>query len=247
MDGLLILALETATGCGSVSLTLGGMQTGRLLAECTCQPEISHSRRLLGSVQWSMAAAGVSWDDLDGIGVSIGPGSFTGLRIGMAAAKSIAMAAGKPLIGVPTLDALACTCAGSSDRLLGCLLDARKQEVYAGFYRICADGTPRPLGVPLAISPADLAGRLTEPVLLAGPGAAAYRDFFAGFADVHILPAPFSSLRAATVGFLAGDMLGQGRTMEPATPAPLYVRASEAELNYVRAGNRRGETAGGTG
>ncbi|GBE12850.1 tRNA threonylcarbamoyladenosine biosynthesis protein TsaB [bacterium BMS3Bbin14] len=246
MDGVLILALETATGCGGVSLTLGGMHGGRLLAECTCQPEVSHSRRLLGSVQWIMAAAGVSWNDLDGIGVSLGPGSFTGLRIGMAAAKSIAMAAGKPLVGVPTLDALAFTCTGS-DRLLGCLLDARKQEVYAGFYRIGADGNPRSLGVPMAISPADLAGRITEPVLLAGPGAAVYRELFAGFDSVRILPAPFSALRAATVGFIAGDMLGQGRTMDPATAAPLYVRASEAELNFLKAGGRAGETAGKTG
>ncbi|NOX81151.1 MAG: tRNA (adenosine(37)-N6)-threonylcarbamoyltransferase complex dimerization subunit type 1 TsaB [Deltaproteobacteria bacterium] len=234
MDGVLILALETATGCGGVSLTLGGMHGGgRLLAECTCQPEVSHSRRLLGSVQWIMAAAGVSWSDLDGIGVSLGPGSFTGLRIGMAAAKSIAMAAGKPLVGVPTLDALAFNCTGS-DRLLGCLLDARKQEVYAGFYRIGADGDPRSLGVPMAISPADLAGRLTEPVLLAGPGAAVYRELFAKCDNVRILPAPFSSLRAATVGFMAGDMLGKGRTMDPATAAPLYVRASEAELNFMK-------------
>lgn len=233
MDGFLILALETATGCGGVSLTLGGMHGGRLLAECTCQPEVSRSRRLLGSVQWIMAAAGVGWSDLDGIGVSLGPGSFTGLRIGMAAAKSIAMATGKPLVGVPTLDALAFTCVGS-DRLLGCLLDARKQEVYAGFYRLGADGAPWPLGVPLAISPADLAERFTEPVLLAGPGAAAYRELFAGCDMVRILPATFSSLRAATVGFLAGDMLGKGRTLNPATAAPLYVRASEAELNLLR-------------
>ncbi|MCI5207910.1 MAG: tRNA (adenosine(37)-N6)-threonylcarbamoyltransferase complex dimerization subunit type 1 TsaB, partial [Candidatus Electrothrix sp. ATG2] len=84
-----ILSIETATGCGSVALTKGGITHGKLLAKATAQPEVTHSRRLLGSVDWVMQAAGIDWSDLDGIAVSLGPGSFTGLRIGMAAAKGI--------------------------------------------------------------------------------------------------------------------------------------------------------------
>lgn len=107
MDGLLILALETATPCGSVSLTRGEKDTAVVLAESSSRPDITHSRRLLGTIDWVMHAAGVDWNDLDGVAVSLGPGSFTGLRIGMAAAKAIVMATGLPLVGVPTLDALA--------------------------------------------------------------------------------------------------------------------------------------------
>ena len=109
-DRFLILSIETATGCGSVALTGGGVHNGKLLAEATAQPEVTHSRRLLGSVDWVMQAAGIGWDRLDGVAISLGPGSFTGLRIGMAAAKGIVFAAQKPLIGVQTLDAIALSC-----------------------------------------------------------------------------------------------------------------------------------------
>ena len=109
--------------------------------------------------------ASVVWDDIDGVAVSLGPGSFTGLRIGLAAAKSIALAADKPLIGVPTLDALTLnvTC---PDRLLGCFLDARKKEVYASFYRADEHGIPRPVQEPVAISPRRITAYIDEPVLL---------------------------------------------------------------------------------
>src|SRR5512145_300743 len=104
MAGVLILAIETATGCGSVALTRGVGESGKLLAEYTLQPEVTHSRRLLGSVAAMIAAVGIDWSELDAVAISQGPGSFTGLRIGMAAAKWIAMAAGIPLLAVPTLD-----------------------------------------------------------------------------------------------------------------------------------------------
>jgi tRNA threonylcarbamoyladenosine biosynthesis protein TsaB len=110
VDRPLILSIETATGCGSVSLTRGGVNNGRLLAEAIAQPEITHSRRLLGSVDWIMKAAGIEWSELDGVAISLGPGSFTGLRIGMAAAKGIVFAANVPLLGVQTLDAIALSC-----------------------------------------------------------------------------------------------------------------------------------------
>lgn len=226
----LILAIETATGCGGVSLTRGEGDTGRLLAECTCQPEVSHSRRLLGSVDWVMRAAGVGWADLAGVAVSLGPGSFTGLRIGMAAAKGIAMAAGCPLIGVPTLDALAYSCF-SANELLCCLLDARKQQVYAAFYRFNEQGEPEREGDYLAIEPRRLVERIAEPVILAGPGAALYRDVFAAVKDARLAPPSKLYPRAADVGYLGCRLLAQGAVMDPVTAAPMYVRASEAEIN----------------
>ena len=125
MAGVLILAIETATGCGGVALTRGVGESGKLLAEYTLQPEVTHSRRLLGSVAAMMAATGIDWSELAAVAVSQGPGSFTGLRIGMAAAKGIAMAAGIPLLAVPTLDGLALQTT-TTDLPICCLLDATK-------------------------------------------------------------------------------------------------------------------------
>lgn len=235
MDGFLILAIETATSCGSVSLTTGGIGNFRLLTECIAQPDITHSRRLMGSVKWVMDAAGVNWEDLDGIGVSIGPGSFTGLRIGLAAAKSMAMATGKPLLGVSTLAALALSCDGAdAGRLVGVLLDARKKEVYAGFFRLDNDRGPVQEGDPVVMPPDQLLHKIDEPVLLIGPGVSAYMEHFVDKEDVTLFPDFLSISRAAYVGMLASDMLDDNKIMDPATAAPLYVRASEAELSLKK-------------
>ena len=230
MAGHLILALETATGCGSVSLTRGDLPGFRLLAECTIQQEITHSRRLLGSVAWMLQVAAVAWQDLDAVAVSYGPGSFTGLRIGMAAAKGIAMATGKPLLGVPTLDALVVSCPPGTG-LVCSLLDARKQEVYAAFYRMGANGLPEPVSRPAVLPPASLLDSVREPVLLVGPGAMVYKELWAGRKGVTLLPDHLAQPRAQYVGLLAAHQLAAGRVLDPVTAAPLYVRASEAEIN----------------
>jgi tRNA threonylcarbamoyladenosine biosynthesis protein TsaB len=233
--GHLILSLETATGCGGVSLSRGGRSGFLLLAECTIQQEITHSRRLLGSVAWLLAAAGVEWSDLDGVAVSCGPGSFTGLRIGMAAAKAMVMATGKPFIGVPTLDALA-QASPKWPGLICCLLDARKQEVYAAFYRMGESGLPQQVSPPAVRPPAGLLDGVAEPVLLVGPGAVVYKELWAGRAGVTLLPEHLAQLRAPYVGLLAADLLAEGRVLDPAVAAPLYVRASEAEINLQQMG-----------
>lgn len=229
-NGFLILAIETATGCGSVSLTRGGVNNGRVLAEATAQPEITHSRRLLGSVDWIMKAAGVKWADIDGVAVSLGPGSFTGLRIGMAAAKGIVFATEVPLLGVPTLDAVALSCP-AHERPLCCLLDARKQEVYAAFYHTTNNGHLQQFRQTEAIRPQLLAESISEPTILAGSGVDEYYDLFAQIEGVQLIPAALSSPSAARVGFLAAEQLSRGEVMDPATAVPMYVRASEAEIN----------------
>jgi len=229
----LILAIETATGCGSVSLTRGGREDGRLLAEATAQPEITHSRRLLGSVAWIMEAAGVQWSDLDGVAVSLGPGSFTGLRIGMAAAKGIVCAADVPLLGVETMEALALSCP-FIDRPLWCLLDARKQEVYAACFHPGPKGRPEQVGTVAAHRPQQLVEQIREPVILAGPGGDEYHAVFSRIAEVQLIPAALSSPRAARVGFLGAERLLCREILDPALAVPFYVRASEAEINLKK-------------
>ena len=137
----LILALDTATPYASVALTRGTMEQGSVLATLGLGGSISHSRKLLGGVEYLMEKSQIDWMDLDGIGVSLGPGSFTGLRIGMATAKGLAVGAECPLLGVSTLDGLAARCMGT--KLVCSLLDARKKEVYYGFYRIDGYGIYR--------------------------------------------------------------------------------------------------------
>lgn len=225
----LILSIETAAGCGSVALTRGGVRDGRLIADAAVHTETSHSRQLLGSVKWVMQAAGIGWSDLDAIAVSIGPGSFTGLRIGLAAAKGIVFAAGKPLICVPTLDAVALSCP-LIDGPLWCVMDARKQEVYAACYN--ADG--QQTSPTEAVRPEVLAEKIAPPAVIAGPGLAEYQHIFSRIAGLRFIPPALSSPSAAKIGFLAADKLARGEISDPASAVPLYVRASEAEVNLKK-------------
>lgn len=233
MDGVLILTIETATGCGSVAITRGTVNKGRLLAEVTAQPEITHSRRLLGSVDWVMKAATIDWSDLDGIAVSLGPGSFTGLRIGMAAAKGLAFAADIPFLGVQTMDAIALSCPGL-DRPLWCVLDARKQEVYAACYLPAPSGRSCRHSAIEAIRPEQLIQQITESSFVTGSGVDEYVELFSGEQHLRILPSTLSTPSAARMGFVAAEQLARGEILDPVSAAPFYVRASEAEINLKK-------------
>ncbi len=231
MDGLLILSLETSTGCGSIALT----RNGRLLAEATAQPEVTHSRRLLGTVSWIMQAAGVDWSEINGIGVSLGPGSFTGLRIGLAAAQGLALAAGIPLVGVETLDALALACIGVREERICPVLDARKQEVYAALYKPGErNGYPVRQNDDQAVSPEKLTEAIDRPTVLAGPAVAVYREVFAKNSFIRLLSASLAHPRALYVGLLAERMLASGLWLDPVLISPKYVRASEAEMTLQK-------------
>jgi tRNA threonylcarbamoyladenosine biosynthesis protein TsaB len=230
MADALILSIETATGCGSVALTRGCIQDGWVLAENTLQPEITHSRRLLGAIGTMMEAAGVDWQNLGAVAVSRGPGSFTGLRIGMAAAQGIAMAASVPLIGVPTLDGMAAASLAVGQQVCW-VLDARKNQVYAAFYRYDIGCDPVRTSSYLVVSPEELLHSIREPTLLAGPGVRVCQSWCMGHEMVRILPAGPLHPRAALIGFCAAGMLAEGGGDGEADPVPLYVRASEAELN----------------
>ncbi|NLZ17459.1 MAG: tRNA (adenosine(37)-N6)-threonylcarbamoyltransferase complex dimerization subunit type 1 TsaB [Desulfobulbaceae bacterium] len=233
MDGLLILAIETASGCGSVALTQGGRDQGRLLAELSHYPRRSHSRQLLSLVQQVLQAGQLDWSAIDAVAVSQGPGSFTGLRIGMAAARGIAFAAGKPLVSVPTLDALAAQLPPLQEPVCT-LLDARKNQVYAALYTTAIRdefGLPRRLGPYQVCSVAFLLAQVTEPTVCIGPGITACDTAFLNHPLIRVTPAAVTLPRAALIGFCAADMLGHGAVQTDA--GPLYVRASEAELNLA--------------
>ncbi|HSR10897.1 MAG TPA: tRNA (adenosine(37)-N6)-threonylcarbamoyltransferase complex dimerization subunit type 1 TsaB, partial [Thermodesulfobacteriota bacterium] len=133
---MIVLALETATLAGSVALVdAGDGETGRrIIGENTLSNPETHSARLMPGIDRLLKEASLTIRDIGGIAVSIGPGSFTGLRIGVATAKGLAYALGIPVAGVPTLDALAATRPFSPDPVCP-VLDARKKEVYAALFR----------------------------------------------------------------------------------------------------------------
>ncbi|MFT5727980.1 MAG: tRNA threonylcarbamoyladenosine biosynthesis protein TsaB [Desulforhopalus sp.] len=229
-----ILAIDTATPATSLALTRGTSKDGEVLASLGLSSNVTHSRRLLTSIEWLMAEVDLGWTDIDGIGVSLGPGSFTGLRIGMATAKGLAMASGLSLIGVSTLDSLAAKCV--TRRLICSVLDARKKEVYAGFYRVDSGGTPTRIGEIVALSPQDLVLQINEPVFLIGDGAVVYRDVFQELLgeDVELAAAHLNEPSATSLGMLSAEQFLAGALLDIDTAVPLYVRSSDAELNLKK-------------
>ena len=230
----LILAIDTATPCCSVALTEGCRQDGRVMAALTLCGTVTHSRRLLTTVDWLLAEMAISWPEIDGVAVSIGPGSFTGLRIGMATAKGFVYAAAKPLLGVSTLAALASGC--SSSKMICAVLDARKKEVYSAFFRQDGFGAIRQVSNISVMHPEHLAERIQEPVYMVGDAVAVYGNLWhAILGDAfESAPAQMHAPMAASLGLLAAEQLLAGQTLDKASAAPLYVRASDAELSLIK-------------
>jgi tRNA threonylcarbamoyladenosine biosynthesis protein TsaB len=231
--GPLLLSLDTATTCAALALTVGTREDGEVLAELRLSGRKTHSRRLLTLIEALMRESEITWQQLDGIAVGLGPGSFTGLRIGMATAKGLAAAAGKALYGVCTLDALAAQCTG---KMVCSMLDARKKEVYAAFYRRDESGLQIRLGNPLVLPPARLVDHLVEPTLLVGSGARLYGEELCRLSGGRavIAPAALHEPSAAALGLMAGEMARRGEVLDPIMGMPLYVRDSDAVINLSK-------------
>jgi tRNA threonylcarbamoyladenosine biosynthesis protein TsaB len=229
LGGPVILAMETATMCGSIAI----VAEGQCLAEFSLQTKETHSRRLLAGVDWIFGEASLDWPDIDAIAVSMGPGSFTGLRIALSTAKGLALASGKKMLGVGTLDGLAAQMFGAR-QLICPVLDARKNEIYCGLYRCNEQGIPQRQGDYLVLKPEELCERIKEPVILLGDGTTTYGDVFVEHLGNLVTMAPMGSYfpRASTIGLLAVDKWRSKEFLDPAAAEPIYIRPSEAELLY---------------
>ena len=214
-----VLAVETSTLAGGAALVDGDRVLGHYLLDVS----VTHSERLMVAVDRLLGDAGVTPRDLDGLAVAVGPGSFTGLRVGISAVKGLALALGIPIAAVPTLDAMAASLPFAA--LPVCpVLDARKNEVYASRYRWDGSAMRREWEY-LAVAPAELAGRLDGPTVLLGDAAGVIASPHARLAPAtHRAPSP------ATVGLLGHARLTAGETVAAADLVPIYLRPSEAEL-----------------
>ena len=220
-----LLALETATLAGGAAL----LDDGRLIGESRLNIALTHSERLMAVVDRLLQDCGWEASSLRALAVSIGPGSFTGLRVGAATAKGLALALDLPIAPVPTLDALAATLP-FADAPVCPLLDARKGEVYCSLYRWDGTAMAREWDY-LALSPAAAAARLDAPVIVLGDGVAACRPFLARLGGGLREAPPVQSLpSAALVGALGHAILRAGGGIPAEQLVPLYLRPSEAEL-----------------
>ena len=223
-----ILAVDTATKSCSVAI----VEAGSVSAELTTLKDQTHSKQLMQLIHKGLALSGFSTTDLDGLAVTIGPGSFTGLRIGISTIKGLAHALDKPVVGISSLDALAWQCADRS-YLICPVIDARKGEVYAATYRYDNDRLTQKnsenVGVPEAV-----VQKIREPCVFIGNGAQLYRRNISTVLgdQAHFAPGSQNTIRASSVAFLSMQRFETNDTDEIGDLVPHYIRKSDAELNF---------------
>jgi len=226
---MLILGIETATeqaGCA-----IGGHEG--VLASTHCARARSHAENLTPAIEFICGQARVELSEIGLVAVDIGPGLFTGLRVGVATAKAIAFALRVPMIGVSSLDLLAFP-VRFSPRLIVTAIDARRGELYYAMYRQVPGGVQR-LSEQLVGSPDDLASELlatNEEVLLVGDGAQRYAEVFEGLAKVEMVDRDNSYPSAASLVRLAHPRALREEFERPEAIEPLYLRRPDAEINW---------------
>ncbi len=221
-----VLALDTSTSCLSVAL----MRDRTTLTEINLTVKVGHAGMILPVIDEALSKSSMKKADITLIATGTGPGSFTGLRIGIATAKGLARAIGCPLAGIPTLDIIARGALPSSMQIMP-IIDAKKGEVYCALYN--KDGSR--LTDSMNLRPEGLAALVNEDTLFVGNGCDMYRDIL--IKDLgplyHEAPALLWYPRASV---LAG--IAQGIPIECLSQdvQPLYIRASDATLLLERRG-----------
>lgn len=241
-----ILALDSSGLTASTAVVEWEGSETVTVAEYTVNYKKTHSQTLLPMLDEIVRMTELDLEELDGIAVAAGPGSFTGLRIGSATAKGLGLALEKPLIHIPTLEGLAYNLWGT-DRVICPILDARRGQVYTGIYEF-RGGELTVLEDQTAVSIEELGEKLKSlgrPVIFLGDGVPVHRQalkerIMAG-CDIIFAPANMNRQRAASVGSLAIQYYQKGKTETAAEHKPDYLRASQAERERAERERREQE------
>jgi tRNA threonylcarbamoyladenosine biosynthesis protein TsaB len=249
---MVVLGFDTATSATAVALRRGDGATSEARDDPSAGAHPGHATRLLSMARELLDGAGVSWEEIDRIAVGVGPGTFTGLRVGVATARGLAQSLSVELVGVSSLRALAAPAlaAGGPPRRVLAVIDARRGEAFAAAYERSAADLLAELRSPRPYAPGELAGLLaevggqppgdpqaTEPWLAVGDGAIRYRESLAGVAEV---PAEESRLHLVTAAAICELAAAAGPEEANAGVLPDYRRRPDAEIALEAAAARAG-------
>ncbi len=214
---------------GSVCLARGP----EVRASVRGDASISHSNTLLRDIKQVLQESKTSLDEIELFAAAVGPGSFTGLRIGLATVKALAATLERPCLAVPTLAAVA-SAVGTASNVVA-LLPAGRGELFAQRFSVASHGVVTPLDAPLHIPPQKLIDRygMVDNVEWAGEGAEVHRDFIADYATAHALDwrfAPLDRELAKQVVLIGLGMHREQQAIPPESLHAVYVRPSDAEL-----------------
>lgn len=226
-----ILAVDTSTNVASVAI----LEDDIIIGKYDCNKGKTHSQQLMPMIQSLLEKVNLSAQDIDAFAASIGPGSFTGLRIGVTTIKAMAFAAGKPVISVYTLDALAYNMSMSKG-LICPIIDARNNQVFTAVYRFI-DGKLERLTEYLGIHINELVEvirkmeGMNKEVVFLGDACHMHKDYFIAELGngVSIAPINLALADASSVALLARDLFLDGKSENCFDMVPFYLRKSQAE------------------
>lgn len=214
-----ILGIETSTPIGSIAL----IDDEEIIFEYNYQGKLEHSTWLMPAIDRLLKDANISCQEIEGIAVSSGPGSFTGLRIGVSTVKGLAQGLGIPIIGISTLDSLVCNIP-YTEKIICPILDAKRKEVYTALY--CGESTKR-ITEYLSISIQELAKMISKPTIFLGNGLRVYREQLMHFLkdkEVHFAHPSLWLPRASNLALLGLKALKIGKHEDIHSFTPLYLR-----------------------
>ena len=220
---MVVLALDTTTPAGSCALAVDGVVMREEASDVSLPP----ATRLPLDLMTLLDHSGVALGAVDVFAVATGPGSFTGLRIGISTMQGLAFAAGKPLIGVSGLDALARVGGEAESRRIATWVDAWRGEVYAALY---AGGNE--VEAPVVAKPEEILEKLADqPTLFIGDGARTYQELILRrMGSIGALAEIATPLLGGTIAMVAGEVAARGVYSPPHAIRPLYVRRTDAEV-----------------
>lgn len=219
-----VLAMDTSTREGSIAL----LDDYNLIAEYFTDITLTHSERVFPMILSILELTGLRLDEIDGFAIGIGPGSFTGLRVGVSIIKGLAFATDKPVVSVSTLDALAMNIS-FSPYLISPILDAKRGEIYTALYRW--DNGIKRLTEDMLIEPENFIRNIKEKVIFVGEGLNTYEDFLKKrLRDLALFPPlPLRNLRASNIGLLGIEKLRSGIHEDIENLSPRYITPPPGE------------------
>ena len=224
---MLTLAFDTSSKTAAVAL----LQDDVILYDAIINVDLNHSEVLLPAIDQACLQTRIKISEIDLFACTIGPGSFTGLRIGVSTLKGLMLATGKPAVGISSLAALALN-VGKSSKIICSAIDAGRGQVYTAFYRYNENGLLDQIGTDKAVDPREIIHNPEQEIIFVGDGAIKYADIISNTKTkkINIASAVQQYIRASSVGILGREKYNRKELLNAETFVPVYLRSAGAHV-----------------
>ena len=221
------LAFDTSSKTVAVAL----LQDDVILYDTIINVGLNHSEVLLPAIDQACLQTKIKISEIDLFACTIGPGSFTGLRIGVCTLKALMLTTGKPAVGISSLTALALNVSKNS-KIICSVMDAGRGQVYIAYYRYKENGIIDQMGTEKAVDPQEIMHNQEQDIIFVGDGAIKYADILSNTKtkEINIASALQQYIRASAVGFLGREKYDRNELLNAETFVPVYLRSADAHM-----------------